>query len=371
MSKLLLLAFPLLVGRLAAAQWVPQTSGTNAEFRGLVAVSSTVVWASGTRGRVARTTDGGATWVVDTIPGAAKLDLRDIHAASATLAWTMSAGPAEQGQAEIYRTSDGAHWTRQFVTTDSGVFLDAISFWDDTHGIAMSDPVGGRLFLLSTDDGGTTWTRLPTENAPRVLPGEAAFAASGTCLTVQGTSNVWIATGGGARARVFRSTDRGHTWQVADTPVHAGSSASGIFSIAFSDARHGVVVGGDYTKPKQPFDNTSLTDDGGKTWRLARGPMPQGYMSAVAYVPGTNGRTLVAVGLAGTARSNDGGESWAMIDSVPYNSVAFATRTEGWAAGPGGRIAKWRAAAPGAPVEGWNGGKVERKQPVIPKERSD
>jgi photosystem II stability/assembly factor-like uncharacterized protein len=72
---------------LANAQWAPQQSNTNAEFRGLVAVSPTVVWASGTRGRVARTTDGGVTWTVTTVAGADSLDLRDISALSATHAW--------------------------------------------------------------------------------------------------------------------------------------------------------------------------------------------------------------------------------------------------------------------------------------------
>jgi photosystem II stability/assembly factor-like uncharacterized protein len=330
------------------AQWMPQQSGTTAEFRGLVAVSPTVVWASGTRGRVARTTDGGTTWRIDSVPGADSLDFRDIHALSATRAWAMSAGPAEKGQAKIFRTQDGTRWTKQYDTNQTGVFLDAISFWDDRHGIAMSDPVDGHLFVLGTDDGGTTWSRLPTESAPPVLTGEAAFAASGTCLAVQGASNVWIATGGGARARVFRSSDRGRTWSVADTPVHAASSAAGIFSVAFSDAQHGVVVGGEYTKPKEPSVNVALTDDGGRTWRQAKGPLPSGYMSGVAIVPGTSGRSLVAVGLAGTAQSTDGGESWKMLDTVAYNSVAFASRNEGWAAGPRGRIAKWAAPTPGA-----------------------
>ena len=143
------------------------------------------------------------------------------------------------------------------------------------------------------------------------------------------------------RARVFRSTDRGRTWTVADTPVRAGSSSSGIFSVAFVDARHGVAVGGDYQRAKLLTENVALTDDGGVTWRLAAGPLPQGYMSAVAYVPGTGGRSLVAVGLAGTALSTDGGERWRMVDSVAYNSVAFASRDDGWAVGPRGRIAKW------------------------------
>jgi photosystem II stability/assembly factor-like uncharacterized protein len=328
------------------AQWSPQQSGTNAEFRGLSVVSPTVVWASGTRGRVAHTTDGGATWTIDTVGGADTLDLRAIQARSATRAWASSAGPAEQHQAKIFATTNGREWHLQFATADSGVFLDAMAFWDARHGIAMSDPVGGRLFLLSTSDGGATWTRILTQNAPPVLPGEAAFAASGTCIAIQGKSKVWIGTGGGARARVFRSNDRGRTWYVADTPLHAGNASSGIFSVAFSDAEHGIVVGGDYQKPKTPLDNVAVTSDGGQTWTSAKGPLPPGYMSAVAFVPGTKGRSLVAVGLAGTAKSSDAGQSWAMVDTVPYNSVAFASRDAGWAVGPRGRIARWRPATP-------------------------
>jgi photosystem II stability/assembly factor-like uncharacterized protein len=332
----------LLAATAADAQWTPQSSGTDAEFRGLSVVNTNVVWASGTRGRVARTRDSGKTWVVDSVNTAGGLDLRAIHARNANVAWAMSAGEAERGLAKIFKTTDGGkNWTLQFTTSDTGVFLDALAFWDDQHGIAMSDPVKGKLFLLRTSDGGTTWTRVPPDALPPVLPGEAAFAASGTCIAVQGTSNVWIATGGAERARVFRSTDRGRTWSVSDTPIHAGSAAAGIFSIAFADGRRGVVVGGEYTKPKERFDNVAITTDGGQTWRVAKGPLPAGYMSAVAFLPGTRGQQLVAVGLAGTAKSADGGESWTMVDTTAYNSVAFANARDGWAVGPQGRIAKW------------------------------
>lgn len=330
----------------ASAQWTLQRSDTDAEFRGLAAVSPMVVWASGTRGRVARTTDGGATWRFDFVPGADSLDLRDIDARSATTAVAMSAGEAERGQAKLFRTADGRTWKKVYETTQKGVFLDALSFWDDRHGIAMGDPVDGRLFILVTDNGGETWTRVPTEDAPPMTRAEAAFAASGTCLAIQGTSNVWIGTGGGVNARVLRSTDRGRTWKVAETPLHAGNPASGIFSIAFTDALHGVAVGGEYTSPRAPFDNVALTSDGGKTWRLASGELPRGYMSGVAYIPGTHGRLLVAVGLAGTATSVDGGESWSMVDTLGFNSVAFAAQNAGWAVGPRGRIAKWTPAKP-------------------------
>lgn len=333
----------------AGAQWTLQSSNTDAELRGLVVVSPAVVWASGTQGRVARTTDGGTTWRIETVPGTDSLDFRDIDARSATRAVAMSAGEAEHGQAKMFRTTDGRSWSKVYETTQKGAFLDALSFWDDRHGIAMGDPVDGRLFILVTDDGGATWTRVPMENAPPMTRAEAAFAASGTCLIIQGMSNVWIGTGGGIRARVFRSSDRGRTWSVAETPLHAGNPASGIFSIAFSDALHGVVVGGEYTSPRAPLDNVALTSDGGKTWRLASGELPRGYMSGVAFIPGTRGKSLVAVGLAGTATSVDGGESWSMVDTVGYNSVAFASPTAGWAVGPRGRIAKWTPGKPDQP----------------------
>ena len=107
--------------------------------------------------------------------------------------------------------------------------------------------------ILTTDDGGASWQRTPPANIPPVLAKEAAFAASNTQLTVQGSSNAWIATGGGAEARVFRSTDRGRTWTVSSTGLPAGASA-GLFGIAFSDARHGLAVGGDYTIARGPSD---------------------------------------------------------------------------------------------------------------------
>src|SRR5262249_21500177 len=119
-----------------------------------------------------------------------------------------------------------------------------------------------------------------------------------------------------------------------------------VFSVAFSDPLHGVVVGGEYTNPRAALENAAITSDGGRTWRRPSGALPRGYMSGVAFIPGTNGKSLVAVGLGGTATSNDGGESWTMVDAVGYNSVAFASRTAGWAVGPRGRIAKWAGTKP-------------------------
>jgi photosystem II stability/assembly factor-like uncharacterized protein len=330
----------------AAAQWQPQASPTDVELRGLSIVSPSVVWASGQRGTVVHTTDGGAHWMRDTIPGAGALDLRAIAATSATTAHAISIADSSR----VYRTTDGGRtWSRRWSATRKGTFLDAIQFWDARNGIAMSDPVDGKILLIVTSDGGESWREIPADRLPPALPGEGGFAASGTCLAVQGTSHVWIATGGAAAGRLYHSADRGETWTVHDTPLRAGVPSAGVFSAAFRDARHGVIAGGDYEKPTLRGRNLATTSDGGATWTLTdSAASPAGYRSAVAIVPGTRANTLVAVGLTGTDVSIDGGVTWRSADTTAYNSVAFASSSAGWAVGPKGRIARWSGAVPDA-----------------------
>ena len=344
------LAIALVIGVVpsdATAQWRAQSGPTDAELRGLSVVSDSVVWASGQRGTVVRTLDGGAHWSLHTVPDAATLDLRAIAATSAATAHAISIGDSSR----IYRTTDGGRtWSRRWSATRAGTFLDAIRFWDARNGIAMSDPVQGKLLLLVTEDGGESWREIPAERLPPALQGEGGFAASGTCLTVFGASHVWIATGGAPSARVYHSPDRGRTWTVHDTPLRAGVASAGVFSIVFRDARNGAIAGGDYQKPTLRGRNLAVTNDGGVTWTLTDSTVsPAGYRSAVAFVPRTRANTLVAVGLTGTDVSTDGGRTWANVDSTAYNSVAFASPAAGWVVGPKGRIARWSGAAPDSP----------------------
>lgn len=325
----------------AGAQWVTQRTPVSVELRGLSVVSPRVVWASGVGGTVVRTSDGGTRWTAHVIPGADSLDLRAIAATSERTAHAMSIADSSR----IYRTTDGGRtWSRRWSATRKGTFLDAIRFWDARHGIAMSDPVDGRFLLITTSDGGERWTEIPSERIPPAIQGEGGFAASGSCLTVLGTSHVWFVSGGAATARVYRSTDRGRSWSVHDTPIRAGIASAGAFSIAFRDARHGVIAGGDYARPTLRGQNLAVTSDGGVTWTLTdSAASPPGYRSAVAFVPRTRTNTLVAVGLTGTDVSIDGGRSWSAVDSTAFNSVAFASPAAGWAVGPRGRVARWTA----------------------------
>ena len=328
---------------IAPAPWQRQAVLSTASCRSLSAASALVAWAGCTAGHVFRTTDGGATWTADTVRGAARLDFRGIKAFDANTAVIASAGPAEQGQARIYRTADGGrNWTLAWSDTTKGIFLDGVAFWDSRHGFTFSDPVDGRLVILTTDDGGASWQRTAPANIPPVLPKEAAFAASNTQLAVQGSSNAWIATGGGTEARVFRSTDRGRTWSVSSTGL-PGAASTGLFGIAFSDARHGLAVGGDYAIARGPTDRAVKTSDGGVTWTSAGSQRPDGVTTGLAFVPGSVPPAFVAVGAHGTGITRDFGSTWTFGDTLTYWGVGFAGST-GWAAGPRGRLVKLSAA---------------------------
>jgi photosystem II stability/assembly factor-like uncharacterized protein len=331
----LILSLCFVVSQSVAPQWRPQSSGTTARLRGVSAVSATVAWASGNNGVYLKTTDGGANWKAATVPGAEALDFRDVDAFDANTAYLLSVGEGELSR--IYKTTDGGRqWQLQFTNRNPKAFFDALAFWDASRGVAVSDSVDGRFVIIKTTDGGANWKEIPPEKIPPALANEGAFAASGTCVITQGRNNVWIGT---TAARALRSTDGGDTWQVATTPIQTGQPSAGIFSIAFKDARNGVIVGGDYKKEGEARDNVSTTSDGGRTWKLAPGPLPGGFRSGVAYAPGAS--MLVTVGPSGSDYSLDGGASWAPIGGVGYHAISFAQSGAGWAVGEGGRIAKY------------------------------
>jgi len=223
----------------------------------------------------------------------------------------------------------------QFKNTNPKAFFDAIAFWDRNNGIAMSDPVDGKYLLISTSDGGQNWKPLPNEKMPFAKEGEAAFAASGTCLITQGESNVFLVTGG-KDARVFRSNNRGHSWLVSDTPIISGTDGSGIFSIAMRDKMRGVIVGGNYEKPIEANNNLAFTNDAGKSWVLGKGL--NGYRSAVAFV---DKKILIAVGSSGSDISYDGGVTWENLDKENYNSVQAKGKNAIWAIGANGLVARF------------------------------
>ncbi len=306
----------LLIATTALGQSGPRMflSHTTESLRGVSAISRAVAWASGTHGTYLRTTDGGSTWTPAQVPDAAALDFRAVVAFSADEAFLMSAGPGELSR--IYHTGDGGKsWHLQFTNTNPKGFFDSMVFWDAQHGVVLGDPVpddtGKLKFEILLTEDGQNWRVASTSQMPPAAEGEGAFAASNSCIAIlpkASDQNIWFATGGKV-ARTFHSGDRGKSWEVFDTPIVHGPESAGIFSIAFRDAMHGVIAGGDYKRPNDDGDNLAFTEDGGKTWTLS-GLHPLVYFSAVAY----------------DRRVNEAGEREAAIEKTMRVKAVFPER---------------------------------------------
>jgi len=212
------------------------------------------------------------------------------------------------------------------------VFYDAMAFFDAKNGIAMGDPTEDCLSIILTNDGGNSWNKMPCDNLPKVVKGEAAFAASNTNIAIIG-SNAWVVTGG-KKARVFHSPDKGNTWKAYETPITQGEKMTGIYSVDFFDSNNGIIFGGNWDKKEDNNANKAITTDGGKTWQLVAEGKDPGYKSCIQYVPGTQGKELFAVGSTGISFSNNGGYSWNTISTEKdYYTIQFATKNVAWLAG--------------------------------------
>ena len=318
------------------AQWVKQESNTDASFRSVCSVNNKTVWIGGSKGTFLRTINGGKTWETTQIKGAETLDFRDVHAFDSKTAILMSAGEAEQGNAKFYRTSDGGKsWKIVYQTTQKGIFFDGIDFWDKQNGVAFSDPIDGKFFIIKTKDGGETWQPVNPTNIPPIQKNEAAFAASGTSLVTSGLKNAYICTGGGEFAQIYQTENRGEDWSVVKTNMPAGKT-NGLFGLRFWNDRYGIAVGGDYQEITKPVANVLLTSDGGKTWQEAPQTTPAGLKEGVAIY---KQKILIAVGPSGTCYSKDFGKSWVEIDKTPLHAISISGHGI-WAVGGKGSVFK-------------------------------
>jgi photosystem II stability/assembly factor-like uncharacterized protein len=270
---------------------------------------------------------------VDTVPGAAQLDFRAIHARSIEVAHVAATA------GRIWRTTDGGRtWSMRYQATDTSMFLDGIDFWDDRNGVALGDPSGGRFVLLVTTDGGESWKEAPVEERPAAADGEAAFAASGSVLIASGSADLWIGSGG-LQARLHHSPDRGRTWHTVKAPHPTGRSA-GTFALAVGPEAV-FTVGGDYALP----DSTHMiagwypltNGHPGAAASSARGP--RGFRSGVAAARAGAAWTLISVGTNGSDISRDGGRSWEPFDRVGFHAVRASADGTFFASGGDGRVA--------------------------------
>jgi len=300
----------------------------NTSIRAIQVVNDSTLVYVGTNSKFGLTTNLGKTWKtiylnLDTIYP----DYRSI-AINNNFIFALSAG----SPALLYKINiKTLHKKLVYKNYNPNIFFDAMTFIDSKNGMAIGDALSKCLTLLQTKDGGDTWQLKNCNQFPKVLNGEAAFAASNTNIA-NIRNHVWIASGG-INSRVYYSNDKGDNWEVYNTPMLGGKSSTGIFSVAFANKKHGIIIGGNYLDKKINKSNKAITKNGGKTWQLVSDGKEPTYKSCVQYIPKSNGGKLIAVGTTGINFSKDRGKTWIKLSNKGFYTIRFISKKRAWLAG--------------------------------------
>jgi len=309
-------------------------TSTKISLRGLSVVNDNIIWASGSKGTVARSTDGGKSFTWLTVKGYEQRDFRDIEAFDAKTAVII----AVDSPAIILKTRDsGRSWTQVFRDDRSGMFLDAMDFDDKGNGMVVGDPIDGKLFIATSTKYGDKWIPLKSEdNDYAAAPGEAFFASSGTNIKVMGHKYnpfICFATGG-KDSRLFINGSP------AGLDILHGEGSQGANSVDVDPTmKKIVIVGGDYTIDTLTKNNIEIFTIDGE--RLLQAPVqtpPHGYRSCVAFL---TSNILITCGTSGVDISSDGGLNWKLISNESFHVCVRAKKGSAvFLAGRDGRIAK-------------------------------
>ncbi len=290
-------------------------------FNTVYALDSLNCWVCGDRLLVMKSTNGSS--LTEMSNGLPPANYTAICGRGSSLAWVTN-------PTQIYKTTNGgSNWSKVYEyagTSSQYVFYDAIYFWSDSVGIALSDQAfsnPNRIFVVRTSDGGGTWN-LDTTGLP---VGNGLYGYNGR-FDVAG-DHCWFAVQSGADADttaarfLVHSGNRGATWESLPIPSHLAS-----FAASFSDSLNGVIADGIHV---------ARTTDGGKTWQTTylSGPHPPIQFAkgtGTVWAGGASDPTYGAL----VAKSTDYGATWT-TQTKPFrtglNCISVVDQNYVWATG--------------------------------------
>ena len=308
------LEVPSLVGN-----WEVQQSGIGARLYGVKAVSGQVAWAVGRWGVILRTVNGGQQWEnIGGVPDTALVF--DVEAFDSQRAFIVAnEGVLAGGTNNTYiskTTNGGANWTKVYDQT--GGWVTDIQMFDNTHGMAIGDPLNGYWVIKESFDGGSNWQ-------PITNPLPAIGAEYGYSVNWVNNSICWFGTDS---SRAYYSSDGGQNWSIVEIPP-----LQNITRIAFTGSGIGLVAG-----DSQIFQTT----DQGTNWQEVTSPVAGGFIYSLMYH--NNYFWLLINNFI--YRSSDDGLNWTLETTGPANLrylslVTDAQGTYGWAVGNQGTILRY------------------------------
>jgi len=224
-----------------------------------------------------KTTDGGDTWIFDTIPAPGNPGCVSICGWDINTCFYVFADMSGITDPSVWKTTDGGtSWSNMITSQFTGSFINFYHAFTADTGLAVGDPRDGYFEFQRTDDAGATWARVPSSDIPAVLPGEMGLNHSYSAMG----NSVWFTT---SKARCFHSVNRGLNWEV--TQLFSGGNQD--LGVCFSSEQKGAI----WRRSSNP-DPLVVTNDGGITWNTVA--FPVGYIiQDMCRVPGWDGGFVV------------------------------------------------------------------------------
>lgn len=317
------------------------TQKKGVSIRGMAVPNINTIWASGSKGSIALSVNGGTDFEWMQVQGYETRDFRSIHAWNEKEAIIV----AVAAPAVILKTKDGGKsWYKVYENADTLMFLDAIHFKDASNGLVVGDPIANTIFLLSSNDKGEHWNQVPSNYFKTTLEkGEAFFASSGSNIGQLSKEDFLVS--GGMRSRLWINGE------AMNIPIRQGGKSTGANSMAISPNGNNImIVGGDFMKDTSRIENAvglklMEAPNSDQKWQSKRKSSwvvekyighPNGYRSGVEYITHS---ILIACGTSGVDISNNKGESWDLISTESFHVVRKQPNTNAvFLAGSGGRI---------------------------------
>lgn len=295
----------------SGGSWTVRLSGFAKDYTATQFRTGVIGYIIGEDGLVLSTGNGGITLTDRTRPLSATF--RDI-------AFTTNAfGYISGDEGTILRTSNsGANWTSLNPGTTDPIL--GLFFFNNTNGFA----VGNNGFMARTVDSGVSWQKISVNNTTRLLRDVHFFDLNEGFVFGESGFIAW-------------SNDGGLTWQNAVKPI-----AQNLRGFSVLDTQTALVVGDNGTVLK--------STDRGKSWSAINIGETTNLRSAhfldesIGFLAGENGLMM---------NSRDGGQTWQKMPTGTFqhiNRISFGDLSSGYAVGDNGTLLNYSCQVPDTPT---------------------
>jgi len=267
------------------------------------------VWATCSKNRVIKSTDGGSTWNI--IPMPANDPACELYCISTVAKSTMFISGSH---GTVYISSDaGNSWRKSNVPgLAEAQFQGVLALSAQRAYICGNVPTGGseRVGIVrQTTDGGTTWNVVAFPNGYDSTNTWISGASSGNSIMIYGDKNHYAL-----------STDNGSTWRNDSTNIYGGGGGA--------DINHLIMLSEKTWMAAMDMGHLIRTDDAGRSWTDVRPGLGVAFLLGIDAFDNSHaiscGETSSFPQLGHIVYTTDGGLSWtrSLTKTGPFRKVS-------------------------------------------------